>query len=116
MSTKDRGEALREMFTGERRVTGQAQGLLSLQEDTRRCRDVLLVVLCTHCSYSDGSRTTPVRRRYALYLQCRYAVNTSSVIFMLTMSLRLSEPYSVIACTLACACTHGGSHLPVLAH
>ena len=44
MSTKDRGEALREMFTGERRVTGQAQGLLSLQEDTRRCRDVLLVM------------------------------------------------------------------------
>jgi hypothetical protein len=44
VSTKDRGEALREMFTGERRVTGQAQGLLSLQEDTRRCRNVLLVM------------------------------------------------------------------------
>ena len=90
MSTKDRGEALREMFTGERRVTGQAQGLLSLQEDTRRCRDVPWSCLCSHCSYSDGSWTTSVRRRYALYLQCRYAVNTSSVIFMLTLSPRIS--------------------------
>jgi|RhiMetStandDraft_4_1073278.scaffolds.fasta_scaffold04042_2 hypothetical protein len=63
--------------------------------------------LCSHCSYSDGSWTPPVRRRYAFYLQCRYAVNTSSVIFMLTLSPRISEPYSVIAGTLACACTQG---------
>jgi hypothetical protein len=41
---KDRGEALREMLAGERRVTGQARGLLPLQEDTRSCRSVLLVV------------------------------------------------------------------------
>ena len=44
MSAKDRGEALREILAGERRVTGQAQGLLPLQEDTRRCRAVRLVV------------------------------------------------------------------------
>ena len=45
MSTKDRGEALREMFTGERRVTGQAQGLLSLQEDASLPRCTLVVSL-----------------------------------------------------------------------
>jgi hypothetical protein len=52
----------------------------------------------------------------ALYLQCRYAVNTSSVIFTLTMSLRISEPYGVISFTLACACTQGSGHFSVLAH
>ena len=44
MSVKDSSDALREMFAGERRVTGQAQGLLPLQEDTRSCRGVLLVM------------------------------------------------------------------------
>ena len=44
VSAQDRGEALREMLAGERRVTGQARGLFPIKEDTRRGRDVLLVV------------------------------------------------------------------------